>query len=94
MPAWTKVWENFLDIIGDLKLDFLTEEPIKQLTVKIKSCFQHFLDLYQAKDVTPYACLVQPHSRIFDPVHKHNVFQPARDGNSTMTLNLRAAFAL
>ena len=49
-----KLWRDFIDIIGDLKLDFPTEESIKQLQIKLQSWFQQFLHLYQAKDVTPY----------------------------------------
>ena len=49
-----KIWNDFMEIIGDLKLDLPTDEPIAALTAKIKSWFQQFLSLYQAKDVTPY----------------------------------------
>ena len=49
-----KPWNDFMEIIEDLKLDFPTDEPIASLTAKIKSWFQQFLSLYQAKDVTPY----------------------------------------
>ena len=38
-----KLWNDFMEIIGDLKLDFPTAEPIAALTVKIKSWFQQFL---------------------------------------------------
>ena len=43
-----------MDIIGDLKLDFTSEEGILELQRNIKSWFEHFLKVYQAKDVTPY----------------------------------------
>ena len=36
------LWGNFIDIIGDLNLNYSTDDAIL------------FLDLYQAKDVTPY----------------------------------------
>ena len=49
-----KIWNDFMEIIGDLKLDLPTDEPIAALTAKVKSWFQQFLSLYQAKDVTPY----------------------------------------
>ena len=49
-----KIWNDFMEIIGDLKLDLPTDEPIAALTAKIKSWFQQFLSRYQAKDVTPY----------------------------------------
>ena len=49
-----KIWNDFMEIIGDLKLDLPTDEPIAALTAKIKWWFQQFLSLYQAKDVTPY----------------------------------------
>ena len=42
-----------MDIIGDLKLDF-TSEDICILKSKIKSWFGHFLEIYQTKYVTPY----------------------------------------
>ena len=47
------IWAKFMDIIGDLKLDF-TSEGILELQRNIKSWFEHFLKVYQAKDVTPY----------------------------------------
>ena len=34
-----KLWNDFMEIIGDLKLDFPTDEPIAALTAKIKSWF-------------------------------------------------------
>ena len=43
-----------MDIIGDLRLDFTSEEGILELQRNIKSWFEHFLKVYQAKDVTPY----------------------------------------
>ena len=49
-----KLWRDFIDIIGDLKLDFPTEESIKQLQIKLQTWFQQFLHIYQAKDVTTY----------------------------------------
>ena len=48
------IWAKFMDIIGDLKLDFTSEEGILELQRNIKSWFEHFLKVYQAKDVTPY----------------------------------------
>ena len=44
------IWAKFMDIIGDLKL---VQEGILQLHRNIKSWFEHFLEVYQAKDVTP-----------------------------------------
>lgn len=43
-----------MEIIGDLKLDYKTDESIVQLEGKIKGWFKIFLSQYQAKDVTPY----------------------------------------
>ena len=43
-----------MDMIGDLKLDFTSEEGILELQRNIKSWYTHFLKVYQAKDVTPY----------------------------------------
>ena len=48
------IWAKFMDIIGDLKLDFTSEEGILELQRNSKSWFEHFLKVYQAKDVTPY----------------------------------------
>ena len=61
-----------MDIIGDLKLDFTTNESIAQLSMKIKSWFQQFLHLYQAKDVTPYMHALCHHIPEFLKVY-HNV---------------------
>ena len=43
-----------MELIGDLKLDFTSEDEILQLQGDIKSWFGIFLNVYQAKDVTPY----------------------------------------
>ena len=48
------IWAKFMDIIGDLRLDFTSEEGILELQRNSKSWFEHFLKVYQAKDVTPY----------------------------------------
>ena len=50
------LWGEFIVILGDLKLNFATDEAIDQLKVKIEGWFKNFLSLQQAKDVTPYAC--------------------------------------
>ena len=42
-----------MDIIGNLKQDFTSEEDISNLKSKIKSWFGQFLKIYQKKDVTP-----------------------------------------
>ena len=50
------LWGNFIDITGDLNLNlnYSTDDTISSLEDKIKKWFQKFLELYQAKDVTPY----------------------------------------
>ena len=74
-----KPWNDFIEIIEDLKLDFSTDEPIASLTAKIKSWFQQFLSLYQdIRCDTLYACSLQSHSRIFETVYQCSTFQPAR----------------
>ena len=45
------LWGNFIDIIGDLKLNYTSDDAISNLKDKIKKWFQKFLDLYQAKDI-------------------------------------------
>ena len=51
-----------MDIIGDLKLDYTTDDAISSLEDKIKKkWFQKFLDLNQAKDVTPYMHALYAH---------------------------------
>lgn len=42
------LWGNFMDIIGDLKLDYTTDDTISILEEKIKKWFQTFLDVYHA----------------------------------------------
>ena len=54
MDKLQALWSSFMDIIGDLKLDYTTDDAISSLEDKIKKWFQKFLDLYQSKDVTPY----------------------------------------
>ena len=48
------LWSCFMDIVGDLKLDYTTDDAIANLEGTIKKWFTKFLELYQAKDVTPY----------------------------------------
>ena len=48
------IWTKFMDIIGDLKLDFTSDDSILELQGAIKAWFELFLKVYQAKDVTPY----------------------------------------
>lgn len=43
-----------MELIGDLKLDFTSEDDLLQLQGDVKSWFGLFLNVYQAKDVTPY----------------------------------------
>ena len=40
------LWSSFMDIIGDLKLDYTTDQAIANLEVKIKIWFEKFLTLY------------------------------------------------
>jgi len=47
--------------VGDLKLDCPTDDAISSIEDKIKKWFQKFLDLYQAKDVTPYIHALHAH---------------------------------
>lgn len=55
------LWSSFMDIMGDLKLDYTTDEGITKLEDKIKKWFEKFLALYQAKDVTPYMHALYAH---------------------------------
>ena len=54
-----KLWASFMEIIGDLKLEFTTDDAITQLTNN--HGFDKFLCLYQAKDVTPYMHALYAH---------------------------------
>ena len=49
-----KLWGDFIDIIGDLKLDFSSNDETMNFKGEIRSWLADFLDLYQTKDVTPY----------------------------------------
>ena len=62
-----KLWASFMESIGDLKLEFTTNDGITQLTNKINSWFDKFVCLYQAKDVTSYM-----HALPYLPVYKLN----------------------
>ena len=55
------LWSSFMDIIGDLKRDYTTDEAIAIMEDKIKKWFEKFLTLYQAKDVTPYMHALYAH---------------------------------
>ena len=55
------LWGSFMEIIGDLKLEFTTEVAVTLLKNKIKSWFEKFLFLFQAKDVTPYMHALYAH---------------------------------
>ena len=56
------MWQKFMEFIGDLKLDFTSEDDILQLQGDVKSWFGLFLNVYQAKDVTPY--MHAPHCHV------------------------------
>ena len=62
-----KLWASFMESIGDLKLEFTTNDGITQLTNKINSWFDKFVCLYQAKDVTSYM-----HALPYLPVYELN----------------------
>ena len=51
-----------MDIINDLKLDFTSEDSILELQGDIKAWFELFLNVYQAKDVTPYMHALHCHN--------------------------------
>ena len=55
------LWSGFMDIVGGLKLDYTTDDAIANLEGKIKKWFTKFLELYQAKDVTPYMHALYAH---------------------------------
>ena len=49
-----QIWCDFMEIIGDLNLDYTSEDTIMQLKAKIVAWYNAFLQAYQTKDVTPY----------------------------------------
>ena len=51
-----ELWVDFMNIIGDLKLDYNDKKGVDALQMKIKDWLTKFTDrgIYQAKDVTPY----------------------------------------
>ena len=74
------IWAKFMDIIGDLKLDFTSEEGILELQRNIKSWFEHFLKVYQAKDVTPYMHALCYNVPEFLSLSEHSILHTARLG--------------
>lgn len=66
-----KLWSDFIEIIGDLKLTFTSEESIINLKSKIKNFFSLFLTLYQSKDVTPYMHALNAHVPEFLSLYKN-----------------------
>ena len=65
------MWQKFMELIGDLKLDFTSEDEILQLQEDIKSWFGIFLNVYQAKDVTPYMHALHCHVPEFLSLHQN-----------------------
>ena len=55
------IWDDFIDLIKELKKDYTTEESISEIKSRIDSWFQKFLHVYQAKDVTPYMHALRNH---------------------------------
>ena len=51
-----ELWVDFMNIIGDLKLDYNDKKEVDALQMKIKDWLKKFTNsgIYQAKDVTPY----------------------------------------
>ena len=66
-----KLWADFMDIVGDLKLDFPSDVEIMQFKHKIKTWFDHFLKQYQTKDVTPYMHALHAHVPEFLKLYKN-----------------------
>ena len=56
-----KLWADFIDIIGDLKLDFHSNDEVMHFKGKIGDWLGNFLELYQTKDVTPYMHALYAH---------------------------------
>jgi len=65
------LWKDFMEVIGDLKLNYLTDEAISGLETKINKWFKKFNDMYQAKDVTPYMHALHTHVPEFLKLHKN-----------------------
>lgn len=65
------LWSCFMDIVGDLKLDYTTDDAIANLEGTIKKWFTKFLELYQAKDVTPYMHALYAHVPQFLTLYKN-----------------------
>jgi len=65
------LWAGFMDITGDLKLDFHCDTEIMQLKTEIKSWFENFHKLYQTKDVAPYMRALNAHVPEFLKLYKN-----------------------
>ena len=73
------LWGSFMEIIGDLKLEFTTEVAVTLLKNKIKSWFEKFLFLFQAKDITPYMHALYAHVPEFSKLYE-NIAHFAQQG--------------
>ena len=48
------LWKSFIDIFGELKLDYSTNYEVNTFGQNVKKWTEEFLYLYQTSDVTPY----------------------------------------
>ena len=80
------MWQKFMELIGDLKLDFTSEDDILQLQGDIKSWFGLFLNVYQAKDVTPYMHALHCHVPEFLTLYQNIAYYTQQGFENTIEL--------
>ena len=74
-----QLWQQYMNIIIDLKLDYNAEDSVLALKAKIVSWFKDFLKLYQTKDVTPYMHALYSHVTQFLLLY-HNIAHYTQQG--------------
>ena len=64
-------WKSFIDIFGELKLDYSTDNEVDNLRQYVKKWTEEFLYLYQTIDVTPYIHGLRAHVPEFLQLYKN-----------------------
>ena len=83
------LWKSFIDLFGELKLDYGTDNEIEAFRQNVKKWTEEFLFLYQASDVTPYMHAFRVHVPEFWNCIKTFLFSISKALRNMMTRHLR-----
>ena len=65
------LWKSFIDLFGELKLDYSTDNETEAFRQNVKKWTEEFIFFYQASDVTPYMHTFRVHVPEFLELYKN-----------------------